>query len=207
MFAPSRPARIAVFDIGNVLLRWDPRFLFDTLIPDDGARDIFLTRHCSPAWNLLQDAGRPWAEAEAEAVAIAPHLSDFIRAYRARWIEMVPGAIPQNVQLLEDVRAAGIPNFAITNFAADTLAEAETHYPFLSGFDGRIVSGTEGIVKPDPEIYRLLLRRYGLAAEDCLFIDDNAQNIETARHLGFHVVHYTPQVDARAAFRAAGLAV
>jgi len=170
-------------------------------------REQFLRDHCSPTWNLLQDAGRAWEDAEAEAIAVAPHHEHWIRAYRARWIEMVPGAILANVHLLSDIRAAGIPNFAITNFAADTLAEAEQLYPFLAGFDGRIVSGAEGVLKPDPEIYRLLLQRFGLDAAECVFIDDNAHNIETATHLGFHAVHFTPEVDARAEFRRAGLPV
>lgn len=203
---PSRPT-IAVFDIGNVLIRWDPLHLYEKLIADAAERTQFLDRHCSHPWNFLQDLGRPWAEAEAEAIALAPEKAELIRAYRARWQEMVPGAIEENVALLHDLKAAGVATYAITNFAEDTLAEAGERFSFLTGFIDRIVSATERLAKPDPAIFRCLLERHGLEASACAFIDDSAANIATARALGFHAVQYSPAIDARAAFRGLGFPV
>lgn len=198
---------VAVFDVGNILLRWDPRNLYQTLIPDPERMRFFLDAVCSMDWNLEQDRGRAWADAEAEVMARHPDFRDEIRAYRARWHEMIPGVIEDNVALLETLRRNGVPTYAITNFAADTFAEAQERFPFLKGFKGIICSGQEGVLKPDAAIYQLLLSRYGLKAGECVFIDDSAANVAAAAKLGFHTVHYGLGLDARGAFRQLGFAV
>ncbi len=132
--------RTLVFDIGQVLLHYDPHLAFLDLLPDHAERTHFLTEILPPAWNLEQDRGRDWREAEELQIALHPDHADLIRAFRANWRRMVPRTIPANVAVLEDALAAGVPTYAITNFAADTFAEACEIYPFLARFDGRVVS-------------------------------------------------------------------
>ena len=131
--------RTLVFDIGQVLLHYDPHLAFLDLLPDREARSHFLTRILPPEWNLEQDRGRDWREAEAIQIALHPDHADLIRAFRANWHMMVPKAIAPNVAVLEDALAAGIPTYAITNFASDTFREASRLYPFLTRFHGRVV--------------------------------------------------------------------
>lgn len=196
---------IAVFDIGNVLVRWDPRYLYHKIFTDPAETDFFLSEVCPPAWNLEQDRGRAWEDGIAEAIGRHPGYEPQIKAFRARWQETLGGAIAENVRLLDQLRANGVPTYAITNFAADTFLEAQDLFPFLKGFDGLIVSGREKVCKPDPALYRLLLDRNGLKASDCVFIDDSALNIETAATLGFATIHYGLGLDAAGAFRQFGL--
>lgn len=199
--------RTLVFDIGQVLLHYDPHLAFLDLLPDLEKRTHFLTEILPPAWNVEQDRGRDWREAEALQIALHPDHAELIRAFRQNWRKMVPRTIPANVAVLEDALAAGIPTYAITNFAADTFVEACEIYPFLGRFHGRIVSGEERLIKPDPAIYRLFLERFGQRAEDCLFMDDSRANIESAKALGFAVIHVTPETDLRAEVRRYGFAL
>lgn len=196
-----------VFDIGNVLIRWDQDLAFRDLIPDAAARAAFFRDILPPEWNLEQDRGRSWAEAEAERIALHPAHAPLIRAYRANWHMMVPEAIAPNVAALAAARRAGIPCYAITNFAADTFTEAQARFPFLTDFDGIVVSAHERLIKPDPEIFRVFLARYRLEAAGCLFMDDSAKNVATARALGFATVLVTPQTDLRREIAAHGIAL
>jgi 2-haloacid dehalogenase len=180
-----------VFDIGNVLIGWDPRALYRKIFDDPERMEWFLSEVCHHEWNLEQDRGRLFAEAVAERTAAFPHLAEEIRAYDERWPETVTGPIEGTVRILQDVRAAGIPNYAITNFSSEKFAVAQRMFPFLAGFDGIVVSGDEKLVKPDPAIYRVLLDRYGLHAGDCIFIDDSLANVEAARFVGMKAHHFT----------------
>lgn len=198
---------VLVFDIGNVLIHWDPDHLYAKLIPDAAERAEFYHNVLPPEWNLEQDRGRPWAEAEAERIALFPDKADLIRAWRARWHETVPHALPANAAVLSDARQAGIPCYAITNFAADTFLEAQERFAFLKSFDGIVVSAHERLLKPDPAIFEVFLSRYDQRAENCLFIDDSARNIATARDMGFATVHVTPGTDLRREVAAHGFAV
>ena len=179
--APS----IVVFDIGQVLIEWDPRHLYRELF--DGYEDLmedFLERVCSPAWNLEQDRGRPWSEAVAQLAAEHPDCAELIRAYDDMWERMVPGPIPGTPEILAELKARGAPVYAITNFSADKFDLTCRRFDFLNGFDGIIVSGRERLVKPDPAIFHLLTDRYGLEANRCFFIDDNPANVESAKSVG-----------------------
>lgn len=187
----TNPTRV-VFDIGNVLLHWDVRLLYRTIYPDPAVMEDFLTRVLPPEWNLEQDRGRGWAEAEAERIALFPEHADAIRAYRARWHETIPHAIDGTVAILAGLKRAGVPLYAITNFASDTFRESQVRFPFLAdSFIDIVVSGDEKLLKPDPDIYRILLRRQGLEAQDCVFIDDSPKNVEAAAALGFHALRFT----------------
>lgn len=198
------PANI-VFDVGNVLLRWDPRFLFRKVFGEDEARmEWFLANVFTPAHNLECDRGRGFADTVAELCARFPDFARAIRAFDERWSEMVPGEITGTVELLRDVRARRIPDYAITNFSREKFPVARARFPFLDGFRLAIVSGDEGLVKPDAAIYELFLRRAGLSADACVFVDDSLANVEGARAVGMHAIHFRDPVALRAELRALG---
>ncbi|WP_438268224.1 HAD family hydrolase [Microvirga flocculans] len=185
-----------VFDVGNVLLRWDPRNLYRHIFDDEAQMEWFLANVCTHDWNVEQDRGRDWDEAVALLVKDHPTHQSAIRAFHERWTETVSGVFEQNVALLHRLRDAKVPNYCITNFSGPKFVLAQQRFPFLAGFDGVIVSGDERLLKPDPAIYHLLLDRYGLEAGDCVFIDDSPANIEAARDVGMHTIHYPhEQVD------------
>ena len=187
----NRPSRV-VFDIGNVLIHWNPRLIYRSIFASEAEIDDFLTRVLPPEWNLEQDRGRSWQEAEASQIARFPEHAQAIRAYRARWRESVPHAIEGTVAILGSLQRAGVPLYAITNFATDTFAEAQDMYPFLkTSFLDIVVSGDERLIKPDRGIFEVLLARQKLAAEDCIFIDDSPKNVDGASALGFHALHFT----------------
>ena len=196
---------IVVFDIGNVLLRWDPRHLYRALFDDEAQMEWFLAHVCDPAWNLEQDRGRTWAEAVEERIARHPEWASRIRAFDERWQETVPGAIEENVALVARLRAAGVPTYAITNFSREKFEESRRRFPWLDAFDGVVVSAVERLVKPDPAIYRLFLERYGLTAPDCVFIDDSEANVAGAQSVGMGAILYREPMDLAAALRRMGL--
>jgi 2-haloacid dehalogenase len=179
-----------VFDLGGVLLEWDPRHLYRKIFADPSEMEWFLATVCTPAWNRAQDGGRPWSVAEAEAIARYPAYAQHIRAYRARWPEMLPVSVEGTVAILEALVARGVPLYAITNFAADTFQIARATYPFLDRFRGIVVSGEIEILKPAPGIYHRLLDDHALDAEACLFIDDVAENVDGARAVGMAAIHF-----------------
>lgn len=180
-----------VFDIGNVLIRWDPALLYATFFPDAERRDWFLREIVSPDWNLEFDRGRSFADGIAEKVARHPQWAREIRAWDERWHEMVPGPIDGTVAILEALREAGIPTYAVTNFSAEKFAEALDRFPFLTGFVDVVVSAHEKLVKPDPAIYRVLLDRNRLDPATCLFVDDVPENVLAARTVGMKAVRFT----------------
>jgi 2-haloacid dehalogenase len=201
------PTRV-VFDIGNVLLHWDVRLLYRTIFPDPAVMEDFLTRVLPPEWNLEQDRGRSWADAEAERIALFPEHADAIRAFRARWHETVPHAIEGTVAILAALRRAGVSLYAITNFAPDTFREAQARYPFLAeSFIDIVISGDERLIKPDPAIYKVLLDRQALDAADCVFIDDSRKNVDAAAKLGFHALLFTTPEQFAADLRGLGFSL
>lgn len=199
------PLDTVVFDIGNVLIQWDPRHLYRRLIPDEAEMERFLAEVCTDAWNLEQDRGRTWAEAIAERVPLFPQHEALIRAYSERWHDMVPGEVPGTVALLEALRARGVPLYAITNFSVEKFAEAQARFPVLRTFRDVVVSGTERLLKPDPAIYRLLLDRNGLEAARCLFIDDSEKNVRAAEAVGMRAHHFRDAARLEAELRGLGL--
>ena len=196
--------RNVVFDLGGVLVDWNPDYLYRKLIPDVVARQKFLSEVCDSAWNAQQDRGRNWAEAIAERVARFPHQADLIRAYRERWIEMIGGVMPETVALLDALKARGTSLYALTNWAADTFDEAREHIP-LDRFDGIVVSGRVRLAKPEAAIFELLLRQYNLRADETLFIDDMPYNTAAADALGFTTVTFKSAAQLEAALVQHGL--
>ena len=186
---PAAPS-VVVFDIGNVLIDWDPRRLYRKLFVEEAACDAFLRDVCDMDWNLEQDRGRTFAAAVAERIERFPHLAREIRAYDERWGEMVSGPIPGAVALQARLRAAGTPLYAITNFSREKFDYVRSRFAFLSDFDGIVVSADVGLVKPDPAIFELFLRRFSLPAAACLFIDDSLANVKAARGVGMSAHHF-----------------
>ncbi|MGO4706067.1 HAD family hydrolase [Microvirga sp. 2MCAF38] len=203
--AGQQPTTV-VFDIGNVLLRWDPRNLYRKIFDDEARMEWFLSTVCTHDWNLEQDRGRSWEEAVTLLVREHPDHEEPIRAFHERWEETVSGDFADNVAVLERLREKGVPNYCITNFSSPKLALAQRRFPYLGGFDGIIVSGDERLLKPQPEIYNLLLSRYGLVAEDCVFIDDSKANVEGARAVGMHAIHCLETTDLASELRQYGIA-
>lgn len=184
-----RPSTV-IFDLGGVLVDWNPDYLYRKLIPDAAERSWFLAEVCNGAWNAQQDRGRDWETAIAEKTAQFSQHAALIRAYRDRWIETIGGRIEATVVVLDELKARGVPLYALTNWAADTFQEARHIVP-LDRFDGVVVSGEVKMMKPEPEIFRHLLAKFGLQAPDCLFIDDMPYNTATAAALGFQTVTFT----------------
>ncbi|MBB4304643.1 2-haloacid dehalogenase [Rhodobium orientis] len=196
-----------IFDIGRVLVAYDPHLLFRQILPDEAAVDRFLAEICTSEWNYQQDLGRSWDVAIAERIARFPEHEDAIRAFRTRWQEMVPGPIPESVDLLEALHRNGVPLYSITNFSSDTFAETKARFPFLSLFRDIVVSAEEGLGKPDPRLFRLAVDRFGIEPQRSLFIDDVAANVEGARSVGLQAVQFTSPAALRADFERFGLPV
>jgi len=187
----SNPITTVVFDIGNVLIEWNPEHLYSRLIADETDRHLFLQTICTAEWNLQQDLGRPWPEAVAMLVRQFPDKADLIEAYYKDWHDMVPGEVPGTSTLLAALKATGTPLYAITNFSSEKFGETQDRFPFLkTSFRDIVVSGDERLAKPDPQIYRVLFERNGLDPATCLFIDDSAQNVAAARQLGMTAHHF-----------------
>lgn len=198
--------RAVVFDFGGVLIEWNPRHLFRKIFgPDEAAMERFLTHVCSATWNLMQDAGRTFDEGVAELSARFPDQAELIAAYHHRWDEMVPHDFADSVEVLEDLKAAGVPLYGITNFSVEKFALARRRFPFFRHFDGIVVSGEVRLIKPDPAIFLHFLERHGLAAAECVFIDDSPVNVAAARRLGFHGVDFTGAADLRDRLNAWGV--
>jgi len=194
-----------VFDLGMVLIQWDPRHLYRKLFSEPSRMEWFLREVCHGDWNLEQDRGRSWPDAIAEATSRHPEMAKEIRLYRERWMEMVPGAIEGSVQILESLHKQGVPLFAITNWNGETFRETQRRFGFLSLFRDIVVSGDEGIIKPDPEIFALLCRRNSLDPTRCLFIDDSLKNVKGAEAVGWQGHHFTAPEILRADLMARGL--
>jgi len=179
-----------VFDLGNVLVRWNPRLLDEQLIADADELEQFFDTVITHDWIRTQDAGRPFDEGIAVLTAQFPRYASEIRAFWERWEEMVPGAIDGTVEILAELKERETPLYALTNWSHQTFPIARPRFPFFDWFDGIVVSGEIGVVKPDARIYRHLLGRFGLTAEDCVFIDDSATNVAGAEAVGITGLHF-----------------
>lgn len=199
------PIEAAVFDLGGVLIDWNPRHLYRKLFEDERQMERFLTEVCSPGWNLSLDAGRSFEEGAAELLARHPRSEPLIRAWKERWEEMLGGAVPGTVEILEELHAAGLPLYALTNWSAETFPIGLRLFPFLGRFRHILVSGQVGLVKPDPRIFALLIERTGLTPERSVFIDDSRANVTAAQHIGFRAVRFTGADALRAELLRLGL--
>lgn len=199
--------RHIVFDLGNVLLAWDPEIPYRRLIPDAAERRSFLDEVCTFEWNAEQDRGRTWREAEDLLIADHPQLEPLIRAYYENHHEMLTGAIPGTVAILEALLDAGWDVTALTNYSAETFPKAQAIYPILERFRGITVSGAARIMKPDLAIYRLHADTFALEPASILFFDDNAKNVVAAREAGWNAELFTTPEKMRNDFQRHGVSI
>lgn len=178
-----------MFDLGGVLIDWNPRYLYRKLLAEEEVED-FLGTVCTQAWNERQDAGRTVTEATAELVARFPEKEALVRAYYERWEEMLGGLIAGTVEVVEQLHARGVPLYALSNWSAETFHHARGRYPVLERFRGIVVSGEEKLIKPDPAFFQVLFERHGVAPDGSIFIDDVERNVETARRLGMTGIRF-----------------
>ncbi len=203
----ERTIDAVVFDIGGVLLDWSPTYLYADLIPDEQQRTHFLTNVATPAWNHKLDEGRPWAEAVAELTSLHPEHAEWIEAYDKGWLKMVKGVFADTAAVVTELRALGIPTYALTNFSGDKWEVAKDAFPILTGFDGEVVSGVEQAVKPGEKIYRILIDRYDLDPARTFYTDDMQYNVDGARAVGLDAELFTGAANLRAQLRSRGVAV
>jgi 2-haloacid dehalogenase len=195
---PNKPRKLLtgdnlaiIFDFGGVLIDWNPRHLYRKFFPDNPeGMERFLREIHFTEWNLRQDEGRSFSEAVAEWCDRFPQYCDLIRAYDTRWEETISGPICPTVEILRVLHQAGYTLYGLSNWSAEKYRLVRHKYAFFGWFDEIIVSGEVGMVKPEPRIYALLLERIGRAAQQCLYIDDSAQNVVVARKLGFQAIQF-----------------
>lgn len=200
----TRP-RAVVWDVGHVLYDWDPRFLYEKLIPDAGRLDWFLENVVTRAWHFQHDAGRPFAETSAELIALYPEEAELIRAYGPRWLETLPGPMPGTHEIVEELAERGVPQFGITNFSGEFWDAFRPTAPIFDHFRDIVVSGHEKLMKPAPAIYALARARFGLGDGEAIFIDDNLNNVEAARKAGWLGHHFRGAKALRADLAGIGL--
>ena len=194
-----------VFDLGAVLIDWNPRYFYRKIFTDVAEMEYFLKEICNSAWNLQMDAGKTFAQAGEEWAAQYPRYAKQIKAFDAGWQEMLGGEIAGTVQILRELKQKHYPAYALTNWSAEKFPIARARFDFLKEFDGIVVSGEEKCIKPQPQIYQILLSRYGLQAPNCIFIDDNLDNIKGAQTLGFDTILFTSPENLRAELRQRGV--
>lgn len=181
-----------IFDFGGVLIDWNPRYLYRKLFNgDDQAAERFLQEIDFFEWNQQQDAGRSFKEAVDEACRRYPHHCELIRAYDERYDESISGPIWPTVEILREVKQAGFPVYALSNWPDEKWQQTRPKFEFFNWFDDIVISGEVRLAKPDPAIFRLLLERIGSPPEACIYIDDASHNIAVADRLGFQSIHYT----------------
>ncbi|MCR9212880.1 MAG: HAD family phosphatase [Proteobacteria bacterium] len=191
--------KVVVFDVGGVLLDWNPRHLYRKILPDENSIDEFFDEVEFSAWNIQQDKGRSWADAVGELSGRFPHHSSLIEAAHLRWHEMIEHTIPDTVVILEELSAQEVPLYAITNFSSEKWTETRKRFEFLSLFRDAVVSGDEKIIKPDAGIFQCLLTRNDLQAEDCVFIDDSQKNVDGASDVGMTAILFETPAQLRKA--------
>lgn len=209
----ARPAAVEaiLFDVGNVLVEWDPRHLYRKIFcgadgtADEARIERFLAEICTTAWHERHDLGRSPAEQVAERAALHPAYAAEIAAFYDRFQEMIPGAIAGSVALKRRLKARGLPIYGLTNFGVETYAETRRRFDFLREFDGVVVSGEERIKKPDPAIFAIVVERFAVHPATTLFVDDSARNIATASTLGFQTHQFRGTEGLAAALGALGL--
>ena len=202
----SQTIKAIIFDYGNVLLDWNPRYVYRSYFPDDlEAMERFLHEVNFMEWNAHQDKGRSFLEGVAILSKQFPQYADLIRAYHEHWVDSIGEAFTGTVEILKQLKQAGYPLYGFSNWSAETFPFAREKYDFFDLFDDMVISGAVGFVKPEPEIYRILLEKVGRPAEECLFIDDSLPNINQANTMGFATIHFKSPVQLETDLKLLGL--
>jgi len=180
-----------IFDFGNVLLEWNPRYVYQRYFPNDPeGMERFFKEVDFADWNLQQDKGRPFVEGVAVLSEKFPHYAQLIQAYHENWTDSIGAAYSGTIEILKQLKQAGYPLYGLSNWSAETFPYAREKYDFFDLFDDFVISGEVGQVKPDPEIFQIMLEKIGKPAEQCLFIDDSLTNINQAQKMGFGTIHF-----------------
>jgi 2-haloacid dehalogenase len=188
-----------VFDLGMVLIDWDPRHLYRKVFTDPARMEWFLAHVCHSDWNLEQDRGRSFDDGVTEATGRFPDYATEIAMYRDRWSEMVAGAIDGSVAILEELHRKGVPLYAVTNWNGETFRATQKRFPFLDLFRDIVVSGDEMVIKPDPAIFHILAKRNAIDLGKSMFIDDSLKNVLGAEAVGMTGHHFTSSESLRVA--------
>jgi len=195
-----------IFDLGGVLIDWNPDYVFRTIFSTDEQMKWFYQNICTPDWNEEQDAGRSLDSATEELVKMYPDYEGPIRAYYGRWDEMLGGPIQGTVDIFKEIKDnPAIRTFALTNWSAETFPVALSRYDFLHWFDGRLVSGEEKTRKPFPDIYQKLIDKFSIDPKTSLYVDDNVRNLAPAADLGMHAVHFKSPAQFREQLKSVGV--
>jgi 2-haloacid dehalogenase len=201
---PDGTPSAVVFDLGGVLIDWDPRHLYRQLFDDEAEMEAFLGQVTTPEWNAAQDAGRPWADAVASLAEKHPEHRALIEAFHERWPETLGGPIPGTVDVLAELREARVPLYALSNWSAETYPVARARFPFLAWFDGVVISGEVGAIKPDARMFEHLVAQHGLRPSETVFVDDRADNVAAAARLGFVAIQFRDAASLRQDLRRLG---
>jgi 2-haloacid dehalogenase len=196
-----------VFDIGGVLIDWNPRHLYRTVFNSEEEMEWFLSEICTYEWNVQQDGGKLFSEATAELSARYPEYSDKIALYYGRWEEMLGGELKDTVKIFNELKSAGMPLYALSNWSHEAFPAAYERFDFMKQFDGIVVSGYEKLLKPDHAIYKVLMSRYNVNPAESVYIDDNKANTDAAAELGFHAIHFHTAEQLRQELRDLGIRV
>jgi len=202
--ASIRPTAV-IFDLGGVLVDWDPRYLYRQLFDDPEEMESFLGEVTTAEWNAQQDAARPWAQAVELLAAEHPQRRELIEAFHRRWPEMLAGEIPGTVDVLADLRAAGVRLIALSNWSAETFPFARERFDFLAWFEEIVISGDVGVNKPDRRIFDHLAGQFGIEPAATLFVDDSSANVDAAKALGFRAIQFTDATALRRELTRLGL--
>jgi 2-haloacid dehalogenase len=195
-----------VFDLGGVLIDWNPEYLYRQVIPDENERRWFLAEVCSPHWNEEQDGGRTLQEGTEILVKKFPEHEKTIRIFYDRWTEMLGGPIHETVEIFRHLKQhSGLRLYALTNWSAETFPTALEMYEFLHWFDGRLVSGEEKMRKPHRDIYERLIEKFGIDPHRAIYVDDNIRNVIPARELGFYGIHFQSSAQFKAELEKLGV--
>ncbi|SRR6266540_2097812 len=191
-----------IFDFGNVLLEWNPRYVYQRFFPNDPeAMERFFKEVNFADWNLQQDKGRPFAEGVAILSEKFPHYTQLIQAYHENWTDSIGAVYDGTIEILKQLKQAGYSLYGLSNWSAETFPFAREKYDFFDLFDDFVLSGEVGHVKPDPEIFHIMLEKIGKPAEECLFIDDALPNVDQAQKMGFATIHFQSPEQLAAALR------
>ena len=201
----SRKINAAVFDLGGVLIDWNPRHLYSRLFADPGEMEDFLARVCTEDWHREHDLGADIRQSCERLAGQHARYRDMIIAWADRGEEMAAGQFDETVDILRTLKAAGLRCYVLSNMEPEVFAIRSARFPFMKWFDGQVISGFEGVAKPDHRIFEVLLARYDLDPQATVFVDDSKRNVEAARDLGFNVVHYTSAPQLSAELSALGL--
>ena len=202
---PEAAVKAVLWDIGNVVVRWNPRTLYDKIFKEPAQVDRFLSHVCNMEWHVAHDLGVTFADNRARLLPQFPEYADAIHAWETRWWEMFSGAIPETEAAIEALHAAGVPQYGVTNMSQETFAGTIAMSPAFKRFQDYVVSAHEGVIKPDPAFYALACERFGLAPSEVLFFDDSEWNVRAAAAFGFDAHHFTDPAAVRPALEERGL--